>query len=73
MILALSNKSFLNNGYGIQFYFAGETPDYINDTYLDENFPHSEGNTVNGRDATNALNLYIMSYFVFLGVCLLSQ
>lgn len=61
--MALANSYYLSNGYGIQFYFAGTTPDYIDSDKLFNNlFPYPEGATVDGRDAANALNQYYVPY-----------
>ncbi len=60
--MALTNRYYLTNGYGIQFYFAGTLPDYIDSDTLFGQFPFPEGATVDGRDATNALNQYYVNY-----------
>jgi hypothetical protein len=67
-IMAVTNSYYLLNGFGIQFYFAGTTPDYIDDDDLYNVFPFPEGNTVDGRDATDALNQYYVTHFTNPGV-----
>ena len=57
-IMAATNSYYLLNGFGIQFYFAGTSPDYIDSDALYNNFPYPEGSSVDGRDATNAMNQY---------------
>ena len=61
--IANANNYFLNNGSGIQFYFAGTTPDYIDDDALFGSFPYPEGNAVDGRDVNNAMNQYYVNQF----------
>ena len=57
--MATTNSYFLLNGFGIQFYFAGATPDYIDDDDLYEGFT----NPPSGRDAINAMNQYYINVF----------
>lgn len=61
--IATTNKYYLQNGFGIQFYLAGSTPDYIDNDALYTSFPYPEGSTVNGRDVSNALNQYYVNRF----------
>ncbi|QHV99014.1 fibronectin type III domain-containing protein [Spirosoma endbachense] len=61
--MAITNSYYLSNGYGIQFYFAGTTPDYIDNDALFSSFPYPEGPVVDGRDATNAMNQYYVNRF----------
>lgn len=58
--MAIANGHFLANGSGMQFYFAGTTPDYIDNTaaYQSYNFE-----SVDDRDVTNALNQYYVKEF----------
>jgi hypothetical protein len=63
-IMAITNSHFLSNGYGIQFYFAGTIPDYIDNSYLLNNFAYADESTLDGRDATNALNQYYVNRFL---------
>ncbi len=67
-IIATTNSYFLYNNYGIQFYFAGTSPNYINADDLFTAFPYPEGSAVDGQDATNALNQYYVSGFNNSGV-----
>jgi hypothetical protein len=62
-MMAATNSYYLLNGFGIQFYFAGTTPDYIDNDGLFNSFPYPEGSTVDGRDATNAMNQYYIHNF----------
>ncbi|WP_232074168.1 fibronectin type III domain-containing protein [Spirosoma aureum] len=62
-MMAATNSYYLLNGFGIQFYFAGTTPDYIDNDGLFNSFPYPEGSTVDGRDAANAMNQYYIHSF----------
>ncbi len=62
-VLAITNRHFLNNGSGIQFYFCGTAPDYIDNDALFNEFPEGNETIVNGRDVTNALNTYFVHFF----------
>jgi hypothetical protein len=65
-VIAITNSYYLLNGFGIQFYFAGSSPDYIDNDELYAGFPYggtAEGTAVNGRDATNAMNQYYVNQF----------
>ena len=54
-VMALTNKQYLQNGTGIQFYFAGTTPDYIDDDALYAQYSES---AFASHDVNNALNQY---------------
>ncbi|GAB3944684.1 hypothetical protein GCM10028805_12550 [Spirosoma harenae] len=61
-VIATTNSYYLLNGFGIQFYFAGTSPDYIdNDTQY--NTFSDEYAVAQNRDATNALNQYYVNQF----------
>ncbi|MEZ0483777.1 GEVED domain-containing protein [Fibrella aquatica] len=63
-IMAVTNSYYLLNGFGIQFYFAGNTPDYIdNDSYYSVFNPDNEDIVVAGRDVPNAMNMYFVDSF----------
>ncbi|MFD2937914.1 GEVED domain-containing protein [Spirosoma flavum] len=63
-VLALTNKYYLQNGNGIQFYFAGTTPDYIdNDALYTQYRQNVDDATVAPRDVNNALNQYYIHSF----------
>lgn len=62
-VLAITNKSYFDNGSGIQFYFCGTSPDYIDDDALYNAFPYGNESSVSGRDATNAMNVYFVNLF----------
>lgn len=62
-ILAVTNSYYLLNGSGIQFYFAGITPDYIDNDALYSSFPAYNETSVEGRDALNAMNQYYVNAF----------
>ena len=57
-LMAQTNRYFLLSGSGVQFYFAGTSPDYIDNTAQYNSF--SEGNLPNGADATDAMNMYFI-------------
>ena len=61
-VMALTNKYYLQNGNGIQFYFSGTIPDYINDDAQYNSFS-DETAVAQGRDATNAMNQYYVNSF----------
>ncbi len=52
-VMGLANKYFMLNNSGVQFYLAGTAPDYI-----DDDTGYNAATIPNGRDATNALNMY---------------
>lgn len=62
-VLASVNSYYLFNGSGIQFYIAGETPDYIDNDALYSSFPAFNETSIAGRDATNAMNMYFVNQF----------
>lgn len=63
-VMALTNKYFLQNGNGIQFYFSGTTPDYIDNDALYTQYRQSiDDATIAPRDVTNALNQYFVNKF----------
>ena len=62
-VLASVNSYYLYNGSGIQFYIAGDTPDYIDNDALFLNFPAFNETGVAGRDAANAMNMFFVNQF----------
>ncbi|MEZ0609776.1 GEVED domain-containing protein [Fibrella sp. WM1] len=63
-VLAATNRYYTLNGAGIQFYFAGSTPDYIdNDLYNLLFTVGLEDLIIGNRDAGNAMNLYMVNGF----------
>ena len=63
-VMALTNKYYLQNGNGIQFYFSGTTPDYINNDALYAQYrQNTDDATVAPNDVTNALNQYYINQF----------
>lgn len=63
-VIAITNSYYLINGYGIQFYLAGTTPDYVdNDAYYNSYDSANEDALAAGHDATNALNQYYVNNF----------
>lgn len=62
-VMAITNSYYLSRGAGIQFYFCGTTPDYIDNDNLYNGFvPFSESG-ISGRDAANAMNQYYVNQF----------
>ncbi|WP_020602388.1 fibronectin type III domain-containing protein [Spirosoma spitsbergense] len=59
-VMALTNSYYLLNGMGIQFYFAGATPDYIDN---DDMFNSYSNQSVDTYDARNAMNQYYVNQF----------
>ncbi len=59
-VMALTNSYYLLNGMGIQFYFAGSTPDYIDN---DDMYNSYDGQSVDAYDAHNAMNQYYVNQF----------
>ena len=55
-VMALANVRFLQNGAGIQFYFAGSSPNYIDADSI-YNRPFNDVSLLN-TDAANAMNQY---------------
>ncbi|GAB4045166.1 GEVED domain-containing protein [Spirosoma litoris] len=63
-VMALTNKYYLQNGNGIQFYFSGTTPDYINNDALYNQYrQNTDDATIAPYDVTNALNQYYVHQF----------
>ncbi|GAB4004801.1 hypothetical protein GCM10028808_03180 [Spirosoma migulaei] len=59
--IALTNNYYLLNGFGIQFYFAGTTPDYIDN---DDMYQTYGNQSVDAYDSPNALNQYYVNRFL---------
>ncbi|WP_165358933.1 fibronectin type III domain-containing protein [Spirosoma sordidisoli] len=59
-VMALTNSYFLKNDTGIQFYFSGSTPDYIDD---DGSFANFDGSLSPRQTDNNALNQYYANHF----------
>ncbi|GAB3689736.1 hypothetical protein GCM10027592_06460 [Spirosoma flavus] len=57
-VMAATNRYFMINGLGIQFYFAGETPNYINNDNWYFNFPYYNLTPLDAYDVPNAMNQY---------------
>ncbi len=66
-VMGATNSYYLLNGFGIQFYFCGTTPDYI-DTATAAFDPNTEDATVAGRDVPNAMNMYFVDAFTDAGL-----
>lgn len=62
-VMAITNGYYLINGAGIQFYFCGTTPDYIDNDQLYNGFMAFNESSVDGRDAPNAMNQYYVNEF----------
>lgn len=62
-VMAITNSYYMLNGSGIQFYFCGTTPDYIDNDALYNSFQAYVETSANGRDALNAMNLYYVNAF----------
>ena len=62
-IMAITNSYYLTNGSGIQFYFCGIMPDYIDNDNLSNSFPAFDESGVAGRDAPDAMNQYYVNQF----------
>lgn len=67
-VLAITNQFYYNNGSGIQFYFCGTSPDYIDRDTEYNAFPFQQELSVSGRDATNAMNVYFVNQFDIAGL-----
>ena len=68
-IIGTTNRYYLLNGYGIQFYFCGTVPDYVdNDGYYNSFSMVSENTIANPRDVTNAMNMYFVHAFAQSGL-----
>ncbi|MGF7214183.1 hypothetical protein GGR92_000323 [Spirosoma lacussanchae] len=63
-VIALTNSYYLQNGYGLQFYLAGTSPNYIDDDarYAVFNYTDEEG-MVGSTSVNNALNQYYVQDF----------
>ncbi|MBD2704027.1 DUF11 domain-containing protein [Spirosoma sp. BT702] len=61
-VIAITNRYYLYNGYGIQFYFAGSTPDYVDNTDQYNSFTDERIVTL-GHDDFTALNQYYVNKF----------
>jgi hypothetical protein len=62
-ILAITNSYHMKNGTGIQFFYAGTSFDYIDNTNWYNNYTSNiEGVVAGSRDAPNALNQYYINY-----------
>ncbi len=62
-VMASVNSYYLLNDTGIQFYLAGESPDYIDDDGLYNSFTAFNETSINGHDAVNAMNIYLVNQF----------
>ena len=62
-VMAITNSYYLTNGSGIQFYFCGTTPDYIDNDAQYNGFVAFDETVANGRDAPNAMNQYYVNQF----------
>ena len=63
-VMALTNKYYLKNGLGIQIYFAGTSPDYVdNDALFAQFIKNTDEATVASRNVTNAMNQYYVQRF----------
>lgn len=58
-VMAIANSYFLHNGSGIQFYFCGSSPNYVDDDYAYYNF----GLDFTNRNVSNALNQYYVDVY----------
>ncbi|MBD2702664.1 fibronectin type III domain-containing protein [Spirosoma sp. BT702] len=57
-VMAMTNRQYMMNGVGIQFYFAGTTPDYIDNDDVWASFAGPPG----PFDVPNALNQYYVHF-----------
>ena len=63
-VMALTNSNYLRNGVGIQFYFSGISPDYIDDDVLyNECRATTDDATIAPNDVPDALNMYMVNKF----------
>ncbi|GAB4015359.1 GEVED domain-containing protein [Spirosoma koreense] len=62
-VMAITNSYYLLNGYGIQFYFCGTSPDYVDNDGQYDNMSDEETVT-RGHDVSNALNQYYVNSFI---------
>ncbi|WP_420148222.1 GEVED domain-containing protein, partial [Spirosoma sp.] len=61
-VIAITNSYYLLNGYGIQFYFCGTSPDYVDNDQQYDRY-NNETLVTQGHDATNAMNQYYVHSF----------
>lgn len=61
-VMAITNSYYLLNGYGIQFYFCGTSPDYVDNDAQYTSFS-DETLVTQGHDVSNALNQYYVNSF----------
>lgn len=61
-VIALTNSYYLLNGFGIQFYFCGTSPDYVDNDAQYASFS-DENAVTQGHDGTNAMNQYYVNSF----------
>ncbi|MVM38786.1 hypothetical protein GO730_16635 [Spirosoma sp. HMF3257] len=59
-VMASTNSYYLLNGFGIQFYFAGISPDYIDN---DDMYNAYSSQPLDSYDAHNAMNQYYVNQF----------
>ena len=63
-VMALNNSYYLKNGVGIQFYFAGTTPDFVDNDALFAVFtPTTSETAIASRSVSNAMNQYYVQSF----------
>jgi uncharacterized repeat protein (TIGR01451 family) len=67
-VMAITNSYYLANNTGIQFYFCGTAPDYIDDDNLFASFTAYSESIANDRDAGNAMNQYYVANFSQIGL-----
>ncbi|MVM36011.1 hypothetical protein GO755_38715, partial [Spirosoma sp. HMF4905] len=62
-IIAITNSYHMQNGSGIQYYFAGTSFDYVDNTTWYTNYTSSiESSVASGHDVSNALNQYYVNH-----------
>ncbi len=64
-VMALTNSYYLQNGAGIQFFFAGLTPDFIDN---DDMYTSYSGQPIDAYDVYNAMNQYYINQFSISGL-----
>ncbi|QMW04101.1 fibronectin type III domain-containing protein [Spirosoma foliorum] len=64
-VMAMTNSYYLSNGLGIQFYFAGSSPDYIDNDDMYNSYNYQ---SVDAYDARNAMNQYYVNQFAQSGL-----
>jgi uncharacterized repeat protein (TIGR01451 family) len=67
-IMAITNSYYLTSNTGIQFYFCGTAPDYIDDDKLYKSFTAYNESIAKDRDAPNAMNQYYVANFSQIGL-----